>query len=89
MFFDEKFSFTLNALRQNRQLVFEPEIPYDRVAAYGGHPSVHLRFSNWLCILEIVRTHFGGRAGSEKKSKAAGIKTAKEPVKISARTTFW
>jgi len=26
-----------------------------------------------LCILEIVRTHFGGRAGSEKKSKAAGM----------------
>jgi len=45
-----------NHILQNRQLVFEPEIPYDRVAAYGGHPSVHLRFSNWLEWRDAFRT---------------------------------
>jgi hypothetical protein len=45
--------------RQNRQLLFDYEIPYDLVAALGGGERKNLTIPFWCCILKIARTHFG------------------------------
>ena len=81
---------------QNRQLIFSLKKPYELVAERGEANPVDLTFPVWWRILEVVRTHFaayGGEKSLPRKSEIAApprrTKTAKEPVKISARTAFY
>src|SRR3989344_1227525 len=81
--------------KQNRQLIFSPKIQYELAAERSEAASKALPFSKMWSILEIVRTVFAACGGEESppakfrnRGSAAPIKTAKEPVKISARTAF-
>jgi len=62
---NEKFSFTLILLKQNRQLIFSFKIPYDLVAEPVKTGEANLTFPYWLRILKIVRTHFAACGGEE------------------------
>ncbi|MBI4087244.1 MAG: hypothetical protein HY434_00220 [Candidatus Liptonbacteria bacterium] len=68
----KNFLLPLSLTQANRQFCFEPKKPYDSVAASFGGSSPNLQFSIWQSILKLVRTHFGGRAGSEKNPKPLG-----------------